>query len=87
MDEEKLIRKGYKIAGHNLVTEESYDQRNDEEEWINPRLRNERSVEILERNQKQTSVTKRVFKQEQVYVDLNQKEKAGVRDGAEDSDE
>lgn len=61
-----MKRKGYKMYGEIKVTE---DEIKEDEEWINPRLRQERILEINESvsKTKVNSVTKRVFGQENVY--------------------
>ena len=54
MDEKKLMRVGYKIGGHEKVDEQHPDlkgegeNKNDGNNWINPRLANERIVEVVE---------------------------------------
>ena len=68
MDENKLIRVGYKVKGQILVEKDPLEEQ-DDPNWINPRLRNERSTQAL--SVKKTSITKRVFGEEQIYKKTN----------------
>lgn len=77
-----MKRKGYKMYGEIKVTE---DEIKEDEEWINPRLRQERILEINESvsKTKVNSVTKRVFGQENVYSRIrdNTLEDSSLRQG------
>jgi hypothetical protein len=67
INEDFLKRAGYRVGGVRQVSKEEYDPENSGE-WINPRLKAERDhSEQVNEAKKKISVTRRVFKEEQLY--------------------